>query len=1053
MNMRWLFLCLFFPVACFGASPRGLAAISVADGFSVELAAGPELAPFGMLADFDSKGRLFIAASSGKNIGGKAMSEKPECKILMLEDTNADGQFDRSTVYAEKVGIPMGILCWRGSVYTASPPDVLRLRDTDGDGKADAREVLASGWHVRGTASLHGPFLGPEGWLYLTDGRHGFDIKTKDGRSFKGLASRIWRMRADGTQLESVAGGGFDNPVEIVFTPGGEMIGTMTYFTNPKNGQRDSLMHFLEGGVYQKWHSSVAEFTRTGDLLGPMTRFARVAPAGLHRHSGLSFGNAFRGNLFSAQFNPHRIQRHILKRSGATFTSEDSDFLVSTDPDFHPTDVLEAPDGSLIVIDTGGWYIDQCPLSRISRPEHKGGVYRIRKKGATKVSDPLGTSLEWKNISLNAFANLLADNRPKVRARVLEHIVKMDEVIVPPLAALIANPKTKDEAKCSAIWALHRQGSKPARIEIRKALAHRSREVQIAAARSTGLAKDQAAIKPVLAGLRSKDAAVSREMATALGFMGCNNATEPLADAAARSTDAHHDHALIHSLIQLNVPGVLQQKLTAKNPRVQRAALIALDQVKDSPLKQTDVTPLLHSADAELSRAALWVMTHHSEWADGVVAYLNRKVLLDAEWTEAETATVREALTVFAENQAVQSLMTAWLDGRPLHMVANLEARRPFLLRVMARVEVKVFPKSWRTLLGNISTNPRFTEATRLAAIHVIQSRALTGSDAVLLKISGDEKATPTLRLAALDFVAPRMKTVPQAVAAFLQTQTGSKSPATIRAAVARAMGRLPWSDVQLELIATQTLMSADGLTLPLVLRAFEKSKSVTVGTAMVRAMESAPKGALNEAQVARALATFPVAVKAAAKLLLAELKLAEAEQGKRLEELAPLLAGGDVGRGRNVFFGQKAICGTCHTIGKDGGHLGPDLTSIGAIRSGRDILEAIVFPNATQVPGHEAFLVRADKSIYVGIVVDETASALTLRNAPGVEVRLERSTIESITSSPISLMPAGLDRNLTQKEFRDLLTFLQSQNGEQWLQPSRLGKKDLRVRDSGIRE
>ena len=69
------------------------------------------------------------------------------------------------------------------------------------------------------------------------------------------------------------------------------------------------------------------------------------------------------------------------------------------------------------------------------------------------------------------------------------------------------------------------------------------------------------------------------------------------------------------------------------------------------------------------------------------------------------------------------------------------------------------------------------------------------------------------------------------------------------------------------------------------------------------------------------------------------------------------------------------------------------------------------------------------------------------------VAVRLERSTIESITPSPISLMPAGLDRNLTPTEFRDLLTFLQSQNGEQWLQPSRLGKKDLRVRDSGIRE
>lgn len=142
-----------------GAVVRGLKAISVAGGFTVELAAGPDLAPYGMLADFDERGRLIIAASSGKNIGGKAMSDKPECRILMLEDRDGDGRFDRSTVYADQVGIPMGLLCWRGHVYTASPPDVLRLRDTNGDGRADEREVLASGWHVRGTASLHGPFL------------------------------------------------------------------------------------------------------------------------------------------------------------------------------------------------------------------------------------------------------------------------------------------------------------------------------------------------------------------------------------------------------------------------------------------------------------------------------------------------------------------------------------------------------------------------------------------------------------------------------------------------------------------------------------------------------------------------------------------------------------------------------------------------------------------------------------------------------------------------------------------------------------------------------
>ena len=413
-------------------------------------------------------------------------------------------------------------------------------------------------------------------------------------------------MNPDGTGLESVAGGGFDNPVELVFTPGGEMIGTMTYFTNPKNGQRDALMHFLEGGVYSKWHASVAEFTRTGDLLGPMTRFARVAPAGLHRHSGLSFGDEYAGNLFSAQFNPHRVQRHIMQRDGATFRTSDSDFLVSSDPDFRPTDVLEAPDGSLIVIDTGGWYIDQCPLSRISRPEHKGGVYRIRKQGAPAVLDPLGRALTQDNLTPAAWATLLDDPRPKVQAMAVEHLVQANAKSVPPVAALLKAKQISPAAQCRAMWVLHRQGHAAGRAAIRGALEHPVRAVRLAAARSTGLAADQAAIVPVLKGLRDPDAAVSREMATALGFMGCNNATGPLADAAARSQDPHHDHALIYSMIQLNVPDILLDRLQSKQPRVQRAALIALDQLENSPLKAAHVAPLLQSPDPELARTALW---------------------------------------------------------------------------------------------------------------------------------------------------------------------------------------------------------------------------------------------------------------------------------------------------------------------------------------------------------------------------------------------------------------------------------------------------------------
>ena len=207
-----------------------------------------------------------------------------------------------------------------------------------------SREVVVTGWKMSANAaSLHGPIFGPDGWLYLTDGRHGFDIKTKDGRQYKGLGSRIWRVRPDGTGLEWLAGGGFDNPVEVVFTPAGETIGTMTYFKDPENGERDALLHFVEGGVYPK------SYVGDGRVQAYRRTDAGDDEVRSHRSSGLDCDTAaaasvpIRGNLFSAQFNPHRVQRHVVHREGATFRTEDSDFLTSSDPDFHPPTCSKMP--------------------------------------------------------------------------------------------------------------------------------------------------------------------------------------------------------------------------------------------------------------------------------------------------------------------------------------------------------------------------------------------------------------------------------------------------------------------------------------------------------------------------------------------------------------------------------------------------------------------------------------------------------------------------------------------------------------------------------------
>ena len=261
-------------------APTGLAAIHVPAGFRVEKVAGANLLSYPMMGTIDDRGRLFICESSGNTLTTDQMAAKPDYVIRMLEDTNGDGIYDRSTIFADKLTLPAGAVWYRGALYVASPPDLIRLEDTDGDGVADKREVIVHGWHLSSNAaSLHGPFLGPDGWLYLTDGRHGFDIQTKDGRQFKGEASRIWRVRPDGTGLEWVAGGGFDNPVELVFLPTGETFGTMTYFQDPRDGQRDALMHWVWGGVYPKPYPVTKEFKQTGDLMPVMTKFARIAPA------------------------------------------------------------------------------------------------------------------------------------------------------------------------------------------------------------------------------------------------------------------------------------------------------------------------------------------------------------------------------------------------------------------------------------------------------------------------------------------------------------------------------------------------------------------------------------------------------------------------------------------------------------------------------------------------------------------------------------------------------------------------------------------------------
>ena len=96
--------------------------------------------------------------------------------------------------------------------------------------------------------------------------------------------------------------------------------------------------------------------------------------------------------------------------------------MTSPDLDFHPTDVLEDADGSLVVVDTGGWYKLCCPSSQLQKPDVLGGVYRVRRQGAPRVEDPRGLKLSWKTMMALDLVNLLDDPRPAVQHRAIESL-------------------------------------------------------------------------------------------------------------------------------------------------------------------------------------------------------------------------------------------------------------------------------------------------------------------------------------------------------------------------------------------------------------------------------------------------------------------------------------------------------------------------------------------------------------------------------------------------------------------------------------------------------
>ncbi len=903
----------------------------LAEGWGISLAAAAPLVTHPTMACLDERGRLFVGDCIGVNWNKAQLEANPPNRVLMLEDKDGDGVFDRSTVFASGLTFPQGA-CWLdGALYVCSPPGLWRLQDRDGDGVEDHREMLVEGFDYTGNAAdVHGPFWNPAHQrLYWCHGRKGHRVASRDGALVhEGLASGIWSCKPDGSGLRWHALGCGDNPVEVDFTPEGDVLGVQNlYHSNPRG---DTLVHFLLGGVYERpdMLKAVEGLPRTRETMPVVHNFGHVAVSGCAFWRKNTWGPL---QMLVTHFNTGRLVRMELTRSGSTYRAAENEFVKLQDPDVHLTDVLEDRDGSLLLLDTGGWFRIGCPSSLMAKPDVTGAIYRI--------------------------------------ARITPHT---------------SQDRNQGEAE---------------------------RDQSVFALSAEHIAEL----------LRSEDMHLQRRACEWLAVHGVPS--EPVAAALRKLLEQPMDAALEHAA--LYAAGVTRSIRTTdldgpSSPDHLRRMLVVLDQFGgDSSAPQRtfeQALERLNDPDPDLARAALGIVARHPEKAE-----ITRKRL--EAWMDAGTeeglvpaGMLPAAVTRLMADPGVRVLVARMLaDPRKSLRLAGVRA-------VAEQSAVGAEPM-WTEPLRAALKDERVPVSAVLEAIRKVRDPSL---DQDLQAIAGDATYPLSIRFRSL----AAMKTVKLADHVFellVRTLSGTDAPVSarieaailLREAAPEQVGRLG-----------PVLKNAGPLELKALISMLGKTRDSGVARTLAKALAQNPSvGSQQESAYRTALSAHPPEI--FETVLLPALERASAQKEAKRFSLGPLsarLPTGDPERGREVFESGKGACMGCHRIGTLGQRIGPDLSKIGGIRMGRDLLESILFPSNTLARDYEAHTIELTAGGPVtGVIRGHSAEGLLIVDVAGQEFSIPHDKILSDTMLSESLMPAGLDAALGERDLVDLVSYLQS--------------------------
>jgi putative membrane-bound dehydrogenase-like protein len=959
----------------------------VPEGFHVTVfAAEPDVRnPIAMA--WDPRGRLWIAENYTYAERVQQFDLSQRDRVLIFEDTNGDGQFDRRTVFTDQVQMLSSIELGLGGVWLLCPSRLLFLPDPDGDDVPDGpAQVVLDGFSVPAEnyhTFANGLKWGPDGWLYgrcgaSSPGQIGAPGTPDDLRV--PIRGGVWRYHPLRKRFEALAHG-TTNPWGHDWNSLGEL-----FFINTVNGH---LWHMIPGAHFVRPHTidpnarAYAQIDQHADhwhwdhskkLILGAPGAGDDSRGGGHAHSGLSiylgaqWPAEYRDKLLTLNFHGRRVNVERLDRSGSGYAGRhEPDILFAADPWFRGIELSYGPDGSVFILDwsdTGDCH-DSDGVHRSS-----GRIYKVTFGAlAHAPAVELSRLAQKELVALHGQSNeWFVRQARRVLAARSERGEAMDE------ARKALADRFRGEAdpagKLRALWSLYVIGGLDGEF-LRRLLDHEQESIR---AWSIRLLTDDLPLDSVFSRRVGRD-------------------VDPPTDLLAKLTSMARDDR--SGLVRLVLASTLQRLPVKRRIDLARALLSHGEDASDHNLPALIWTGLIPVADSDADATALASLASDCR-QPLVVRLIARRLGEDIDSRPAPLNTLLAATAARAAEFRFE-LVCGLVDA-------------------LAGIHKAKKPAAWDTFQANLGQTADATLAGRVRELNVLfgDGRALEEVKRMAL----DDKADLQTRKAAIrTLIDNRPSDLRSICERLIRVRY-------VNAVAVRGLALFDDPEIGMSLAqnyrafhfadrpaALEVLVSRPGFARALL----DQVAAGRIARSDLTAFHARQIQSLGDAALNRQLSS-----------VWGEIRVSESGRRARINQLKrtldkKALAQADLGRGRAVF---DRVCASCHKLYGSGGEIGPDLTG-----SGRDnldyLLENIVDPSAA-VSADFRMVVAAmrDGRVLNGQIKAQTPRTVTLQTQTEA-IALERSEIEALRPSSSSLMPDGLLETVSPAEIRDLIAYL----------------------------